>query len=789
MKRTRILAVMLAVCLCAALVVPAAAAEADVPDFTDVEGHWALPYIQEMTAQKIFTGYGDGTFRPELNMQRIEGFALCARVTQKVETRLQIAADQAELLDELFPDMGEDWWFRKEAATCMALGVATGETLAEMNNSGALNEYMTKAEFAKYLVRGMGLEELACTQGTGDLDFADETRIAGEFRPHVKLLRAYGVLTGDENNNFNPDQPLTRAVCATMLSRALEHIVEEQGISVELPQYTKYSWDSGMIVDVDPAAEGTRTLKLNSEITGEKSVTLSADTKVYQYNKQSTFTALKTGAFAKVCYAADGKTVEAVRVIPANRIEHLSGKCDGDITTDAVAIGGIQYPIDRFTQVSAGGKVGDRSVIDYDAHYTDAEAGAAVDGAILWLKLTGGTRQVEGILTDVTVTTVGLTERTTITVNSYGGVATTYVVPEGTAVTVNGAEAVLRESQEGRQVTLRVSDADLSEVKAVAVNMVDRYVQGVLREIDTKSTPTRVDIKGLGDGKGTTYDIADDCTVAFRGSATELDKLVLNSFVTAKVEGGTVTSISAWQGYEDTEGVLTDVTYGDPTVLKVTRADNTVVQFSIPLERMKSVAFTSGGKSCDITQLHTGDHVVVTMLYNDVTQVECTPQSANVTGTLSAVSYPDDGSVQLTILFDDGSRHTYTATASTTVTQGGKPVVLGDLASLRQSKVSLLAEGERALSVEITGTSSAKDTVSGAILTKDDSSRIVTILITENGQTIPKNVHIASGVPILDVTTGTTLRGLSNLKTGETIQAWGSYAANGNFEATSVVRK
>ena len=47
--------------------------------------------------------------------------------------------------------------------------------------------------------------------------------------------------------------------------------------------------------------------------------------------------------------------------------------------------------------------------------------------------------------------------------------------------------------------------------------------------------------------------------------------------------------------------------------------------------------------------------MVVTVLYNDVTQVECTPQSANVTGTLSAVSYPDDGSIQLTVRFSDGT--------------------------------------------------------------------------------------------------------------------------------------
>lgn len=783
--KKRILALVLAVCLCAALVVPASAAGTN---FTDVAGHWALPYIQDMSAAGVLTGYGDGTFKPENPVLTVEALALCARITQKLDARLQIAADSAGALKKAFPDMPDDWWFHKEAATCMALGVIDADTLNDLHTSGDLNRPMTKAEFAMYMVRGMGLEDLARTLDADELPFADEAVIADRYRPYVKLLYSYGVLTGDNFNKFNPDQQMSRAICATMLSRAMEHIVKERGVNVELPQYTKYAWTSGNIVDVEPIEDGMRLLKLKSEVSGEETVTLPAATKIYQYNKLDNFTALKTGAFAKVCYAADGKTVETVRVTPAALVEDIVGDCGKDITTDTVVISGRSYTIDRFTQVSAGGRVGDRSVIDYAANYTDAEAGINSAGTVLWLKLSGGTRLMEGILTDVTVETVGLSERTSITVTSYSGVTTTYVVPKEAAVTVNGDEAVLRENQEGRQITLRVADGDLSDVKAVAVNMTDRYIQGVLRTINTKTTPTRLEIRVTGDSRATAYDVDDDCTITYRGAATELSKLALNSFVTAKIEGGTITTLYAWQGYEDTEGTLTGITY-DPIVLEVTRTDNTVVRFPIPLDRLKSVSFTSGGKDCDITQLHTGDKVVVTVLYNDVTQVECTPQSANVTGTLSAVSYPDDGSIQLTILFSDGSRHTYTATTATTVVKGGKPVAVADLASHRQSSVSLVTEGERALSVEITGTSSAVDSITGTILTKDDQARIATILITENGKTVPKNVHIPSGVTILDVTTSNTLRGISSLNEGETIQAWGSYTANGNFEATSVVRK
>lgn len=784
--KKRILAAALAVCLCAALVVPASAA---TTTFTDVTGHWALEYIQDMTAAGVLTGYGDGTFKPENSVLTVEALALCARVTQKVDTRLQIAADYGTQLKEIFPDMPDNWWFHKEAATCMALGVVDADTLADLHTSGDLNRPMTKAEFAMYLVRGMGLEDLARTLDAEDLPFADEAAIADKYRSYVKLLYSYGVLTGDNYNNFNPDQPMSRAICATMLSRAMEHIVEERGVNVELPQYTKYAWTSGTIVDVEPTVDGGRTMKLKSEITGEETVTLAADTVIYQYNKLDSFTALKTGAFAKVCYAADGKTVQAVRVTPAALVERVSGDCGQQITTNNVIIDGKLYTIDRFTQVSAGGKKGDRAVIDYLANYTDAEAGVNSSGTVLWLKLSGGTRLVEGILTDVMVETVGLSQRTTITVTGYNGVSSTYAVPAEAAVTVNGDLAVLRQDQEGRQVSLRVSDADLSDVKAVSVNMTDRYIQGILRAVNTKNTPVRLEIRVTGDSRATAYDVAEDCDVSYRGSETELSKLSANSFVTAKVEGGTITTLYAWQGYEDTKGTLTGLDYGTAaTVLEVTREDGTVIRFSIPVERLNSVAFTSGGKDAQFTEMRTGDQVVVTVLYNDVTQVDYTHQSANVTGTLSAVSYPNDGSIQLTVTFADGSTHTYTAASSTTVLQGSKAVSVSDLASYRQSQITLVTEGNRALSIEITGTATRTDKLSGVIYSKDDQTRIAAVLVEENGKSKLVNVHIPSGAKIITAD-GAELSNISRLKLGDVIEVRGTYAADGTFEAKSVVRE
>ena len=164
-------------------------------------GHTFAGVISFCKTKNIISGYGDGTFKPENSVLTVEALALCARVTQKLDTRFQIAADRAVLLKETFPDMPDDWWFHKEAATCMALGVVDAATLSDLHTSGDLNRPMTKADFAMYLVRGMGLEDLARTLDADALSFADEYAIADKYRP---LCEAPLLLRGAHRGRGQP---------------------------------------------------------------------------------------------------------------------------------------------------------------------------------------------------------------------------------------------------------------------------------------------------------------------------------------------------------------------------------------------------------------------------------------------------------------------------------------------------------------------------------------------------------------------------------------------------------
>ena len=72
---------------------------------------------------------------------------------------------------------------------------------------------LTRETAAIYLIRMMGCEEIAEIQGIYISQFPDVTKNIG----YISILSGKGVFRGDENNNFNPQNSLTRAEAALVI--------------------------------------------------------------------------------------------------------------------------------------------------------------------------------------------------------------------------------------------------------------------------------------------------------------------------------------------------------------------------------------------------------------------------------------------------------------------------------------------------------------------------------------------------------------------------------------------
>ncbi|MCC8079949.1 MAG: S-layer homology domain-containing protein [Oscillospiraceae bacterium] len=774
MKWRQLLALGLTLALLISLcITPAAAAS----DFTDVEGHWAETYITDMTEEGLFTGYEDGSFRPDNTLSATEALTLCARVAARVydlddDTTEAMTAVWSDELEEL---LGANYsWFYDEAAAALELGILTWSELESMSAAGTLGASLEKQMFSVYLVRAMGLNVTAQNLDDYELDFADAEDISSACQPYVYLLSACGVVTGDENGSFNPASSLNRAVSATMLSRALDYVSSE-GLKPEAANYTDYSWTFGVIEDLTEGSDSSVVMDLTGTVTGDRTITVPADADISKTDAGPTSSALKAGLYARVCFDDDG-AVFAVRLYDSDIYATRTGTVVSVSADELVLeVSGTEYtiPIDRFTAVYMGGNSGDRSLISTGSGYTDATVRYAVGGAAFSVELSGGERSEEGLVGDVTTASGGYT----LTATGFDGTEVQYTVNSGTDITVNGAGGTLKSSYEGNYVLVWVSNDDPDVAISVAVDTSSEYIQGAVKKVT--SSGGSITVTDLDTNSATTYPVDDDFEVHYEGESVSISTLTSSDFVTVKLtDEGKALMISAWPGTVTTSGTLTEITYASTTVLTVLRSDGATVQFSLDL--LDPPTITRNGSDSNVGRLTVGDSLVITVKYQEVTKIEATVQSANATGVIESVTHTSASS-EITLLLTDGTTETYTISENAVITQDDDTILRTALQP--GWTVSMVVTGTEITSMEVEETSTSSSSISGTVLYVDTSAKEILIAL-DSGTAV--TVTADGSTKYIDASTGSNIT-LKSLATDDRVTIYGEYTG-ADFDATLVVR-
>lgn len=776
MKCRRLTAAWLALVFALSLwVTPALAAS----DFTDVDGHWAEEYIADMTKAGLFTGYEDGSFRPNNTLSAAEALTLCARTAVQVYS---LDTDDVDEMTEVWEAeldalLGSGYsWFIDEAAVALEAGILTWSDLSALVKAGSLGSALSKEQFSVYIVRAMGLNTAAQSLDSYVLGFMDSSSVSDDAAPYVYLLCNCGVLTGDEDGNFNPASALTRAVSATMLSRALDY-VSSAGLSPELADYTDYNWTFGMIEDLTEGSGSAVVMELSNTLAGDRTVTVPSDADIYKNDAVAASSALKIGLYARVGFNSKG-VVSSVRVYDAARYATLTGTVVVVDTDELVIeVNGTNYtvPIDRFTTVYMGGGSGDRSMIASGSGYTDATVSYALGGAAVSLRLSGGTRSEQGLIKSVAALTGG---SYALTMTGFDGSDTVYTVGSGADITVNGAGGALKSSYAGDYALVRVANDDPDTAIGVAVDTVTEYVQGAVKKIT--SSGGSIAVTDLDTNTSETYPIDTDLlTVSYSGETTSLSTLSTSDFVTVKLsDEGKAVMISAWPGTVTTSGTLTDISYASTTVLTVLRSDGATVLFSLDMSDPPTV--TRNDSSSNVGRLAVGDSLVITVKYQTVTKIAATVQSANAEGVIDSITHYSGGS-DITLTLTDGAEVTYTISESAVITQGKTTLLRTALEP--GWTVSMVVVGDEITSMEVEDTSTTATSITGTVLYVDTSAKEI-LLITDSGAAV--TVAASSSTKYIDAATGTTIT-IKSLSTDDSVIVYGEYSG-ADFNATVVVR-
>lgn len=176
-----------------------------LPDFADLQNHWAAGAAVTCASVGLFQGDNAGDFRPDAQMTRAE----------LVTTLWRLAGTPEHQATPDYADVPEGVWYTDAVAWAWEYGVATGT-----GGGFAPQGEMTREQFALMLFRYLEGRESGALSGALDA-YADADRVDAWAVEAVDWAVASGLLTGKPGGLLDPLGNVTRAEAAALLERLL----------------------------------------------------------------------------------------------------------------------------------------------------------------------------------------------------------------------------------------------------------------------------------------------------------------------------------------------------------------------------------------------------------------------------------------------------------------------------------------------------------------------------------------------------------------------------------------
>ncbi|HYE10847.1 MAG TPA: S-layer homology domain-containing protein [Patescibacteria group bacterium] len=165
------------------------------------KAHWAKVYIDKLIDKLIITGYPDGTFKPDNNVE----------VDSYIKMVISALGNNFE--------NGKDYWASPYINKAIEL------KLIDSNEFNTYRRAITREEAAKLIVQALAtLEELPSAEVINKYKsvVSDYAKISEKYKQHALTAYATGMITGDPKGNFKPTDNLSRAEAATVIMRLLD---------------------------------------------------------------------------------------------------------------------------------------------------------------------------------------------------------------------------------------------------------------------------------------------------------------------------------------------------------------------------------------------------------------------------------------------------------------------------------------------------------------------------------------------------------------------------------------
>ncbi|OXM87130.1 immunoglobulin-like domain-containing protein [Paenibacillus rigui] len=183
--------------------------------FTDVkETFWANDVITKMAAKHVIEGVTDAEFNPHGNVTRAEYSAMIARA---------LGLEPAAASGSSFKDVGTNDWYSGVVAVLTQAGIVTGRS----TDSFEPNANITREEMAVIAAHAYEFATGKKASPGKESTFADSNQISAWAQNSVGIAQEIGLLKGRDNNQFAPQEKMTRAESAQVMFNLLKSMKQK----------------------------------------------------------------------------------------------------------------------------------------------------------------------------------------------------------------------------------------------------------------------------------------------------------------------------------------------------------------------------------------------------------------------------------------------------------------------------------------------------------------------------------------------------------------------------------
>lgn len=259
----------MAMALAAVLVAGSLPVTVSAATFSDInEVSWASSTIQAVSDKGLINGYEDGTFRAKNNVTYSEAMVMIYNLMDKTGNLKASATNTLPIYQSVLNTYKIPTWSQSTVAYGLSAQILMAADLPKFTTDGVSNP-ATRQDVAVMFGRALS-EKYDIYAGTG-VNYNDSWRISDEAMPYVDLLTRLGIVSGDDNGNFNPTANITRAEMAVIMNKTYDLLTNELSNTGEITEIVNHDGD---YYDID--------VKMDS---GERNKLSISDDNISIYNK------------------------------------------------------------------------------------------------------------------------------------------------------------------------------------------------------------------------------------------------------------------------------------------------------------------------------------------------------------------------------------------------------------------------------------------------------------------------------------------------------------------------